>query len=382
MRTRHVSALIVLVTICSSIVQPDSATADRRWSREQASRWATRRSWRVGCNFIPSTAINQLEMWQAETFDPETIDRELGWASQIGFNSVRVFLHNLLWQQDRDGFLRRMERFLEIADRHQIGVLFVLLDGVWDPQPKPGPQPAPRPHVHNSGWVQAPGAAILDAPSRHDRLRPYIQGVIQHFRNDPRIDGWDLFNEPDNPNTNSYGEAGSQTELPPARKEQMARLLLQNVFRWARAAQPNQPLTAGVWRGDWSNPGKLSPINRLMLDQSDVISFHCYGNLEHMRRCVEALRRYGRPILCTEYMARGNGCTFDPVLKFLKEQNVGAYNWGLVAGKTQTQYPWASWRKKFTAEPKLWHHDIFRPDGTPYDPAEIALIQKLTGKAK
>ncbi|HID22798.1 MAG TPA: 1,4-beta-xylanase, partial [Planctomycetaceae bacterium] len=249
------------------------------------------------------------------------------------------------------------------------------------PHPKLGPQPAPRPHVHNSGWVQAPGAAILNDPSQHDRLRPYIQGVIQHFRNDRRIDGWDLFNEPDNPNSNSYGEAGSQTELPPARKERMARLLLQKVFRWARAAQPTQPLTAGVWRGDWSDPDRLRPIDRLMLDQSDIISFHSYGNLDHMRRCVDSLRRYGRPILCTEYMARGNGCTFDPVLKFLKEQKVGAYNWGLVAGKTQTQYPWASWRRTFTAEPKLWHHDIFRPDGTPYDPEEIAFIQKLTGKA-
>lgn len=40
--------------------------------------------WYFGANFIPSTAINQLEMWQKETFDPTTIDRELGFARKIG----------------------------------------------------------------------------------------------------------------------------------------------------------------------------------------------------------------------------------------------------------------------------------------------------------
>jgi len=367
-----------LVETATPRVAPPSTSARARWTPEQANAWYAERPWLVGCNFAPSTAINQLEMWQADTFDPKTIDRELGWAASIGFNSVRVFLHNLLWEQDREGFLNRVDQFVTIAENHGIGVMLVPLDGVWDPHPKLGKQREPRPHVHNSGWLQAPGAEILGDPKRHDELRPYIEGLIGRFRNDQRIHAWDLFNEPDNPNRNSYGEAGAQTEL--ADKAEMAAMLLEKVFAWARNADPSQPLTAGVWRGDWSDHDKLDRAGRIMLEQSDVISFHSYSELAQVKPRVEQLRRYGRPILCTEYMSRGSGSRFDPVLAYFQQENIAAYNWGLVAGKTQTIYPWETWQKQYTAEPELWFHDIFRPDGTPYDPAEIEFIKGLTGR--
>lgn len=92
----------------------------------------------------------------------------------------------------------------------------------------------------------------------------------------------------------------------------------------------------------------------------------------------ELLQAFGRPVLCTEYMARGNRSTFDPILGDLKKAKVGAYNWGLVDGKTQTIYPWETWKKTYTAEPALWHHDIIRSDGTPYRPEEVAYIRKVT----
>lgn len=359
----------------------DSPTADadkmidipQRWSSEKARAWQREIGWLVGCNYISSTAINQLEMWQADTFDPETIDRELGWAEDLGFNSVRVYLHHLLWDQDRQGFLRRMEQFLELADAHGIGVMFVPLDGVWDPHPASGEQREPTPHVHNSGWVQSPGADILEDPARHDELEGYIKGVIGHFRNDPRVHVWDLFNEPDNPNRNSYGKQ----ELPD--KAEKATLLLRKVFTWARQARPSQPLTSGVWIGQWADPDNLSPIERLQLDQSDVISFHSYDAIDLVKQCVQNLKRYQRPLLCTEYMARPRGSTFDPILGYFKEQNVGAYNWGFVDGKSQTIYPWDTWTTEYTAEPPLWFHDIFRTDGTPYRPEEVAYIRKITG---
>jgi len=356
------------------------AEARDRWTAEEANAWYAKQPWLVGCNFSPSTAVNQLEMWQADTFDPETIDRELGWASSIGFTSVRVFLHNLLWEQDREGFLARVDKFLEIADKHGIGVMLVPLDGVWDPQPKLGKQRDPRPHVHNSGWLQAPGAEILRDPGRHDELKPYIVGFIRHYKNDRRVQAWDLFNEPDNPNRNSYGVDGFRTELPEDVKEEMATKLLAKLFVWAREAEPTQPLTSGVWRGDWSSDDNLTAYNKLMLDQSDVVSFHCYGPPQNMKDRVNELRRFGRPLLCTEYMSRGSGSTFDPIMGYLKEQNVAAYNWGLVDGKTQTAYPWETWQKQFTAKPDLWFHEIFWADGRPYDAKEVDYIKSVTGK--
>ncbi len=342
-----------------------------QWSPEQANAWYAEKPWLVGCNFTPSTAINQLEMWQIDTWDPETIDRELAWAQKLGFNSVRVYLHHLLWEQHARGLLQRMERFLDMADRHRIGVVFVLLDGVWDPYPQIGPQPEPIPHIHNSGWVQSPGVEILRDPNRHDELKGYIQGVVGHFRKDRRVHAWDLFNEPDNRNDPAY------VKFEPENKAKLALMLLKKAFDWARQARPTQPITAAVWAGD-SSPEKLSEINRFMLEQSDIITFHCYGPLDEVKRRVESLERFGRPILCTEYMARPTGSTFAAVLPYLKQKKIGAYNWGFVAGKTQTIYPWDSWTKAYKSEPDVWFHDILRPDGTPFDVKEITLIRRLT----
>jgi hypothetical protein len=349
--------------------------APQQWSTQQASTWYANRPWPVGSNFIPSTAINELEMWQADTFDLPTIDRELGWAESLGMNTMRVFLHNLAWKQDRAAFLTRMDNFLAAADKHHIRIMFVLLDSVWDPNPQIGKQREPKPHVHNSGWVQAPGAAVLKDPSTWSaEIEPYVKEVVGHFRNDRRVLIWDLMNEPDNEN-GQY----KTTELP--NKAAAAQALLTKVWRWARSAKPVQPLTSGVWRKqDYSDGTKLSPMEHLQLENSDVITFHNYDAPEKMQLTIRSLRRYSRPIICTEYMARPRGSTFEAILPLLKQEKVGAYNWGFVSGKTQTIYPWDSWEKQYAAEPPLWFHDIFRSDGQPYDAKESDLIRKLTGK--
>lgn len=355
----------------------DAAKARELWSPETARAWHDNQPWLVGCNFIPSTAINQLEMWQADSFDAQTIDRELGWARDLGFNSVRVFLHHLLWEQDSKGFLERIDQFLQIADKHKIGVMFVLFDSVWDPHPRLGKQREPQQGLHNSGWVQSPGAADLMNVQRHALLKEYTQGVIGRFASDKRVQVWDLWNEPDNQNDNSYGRNKRKQE--PEGKVEATLKLLSQVFAWARQADPTQPLTSGVWIGEWADPDKLSPTERVQLLESDVISFHSYDRLEGVRRCVENLRRYHRPILCTEYMARPRGSTFNPILGYFREQKVAAYNWGFVAGKSNTIYPWDSWQKPYAKEPEVWFHDIFRPDGSVYISQEAEYIRQITG---
>ena len=371
MRPKIRTVFLLAGIIISAVV---SAPAQERWPSEKASEWQAQHRWLVGCNFAPSTAINQLEMWQADTFDPVTIDRELGWAEQIGFTSVRVFLHNLLWQQDAKGFLRRIDQFLDLAHKHHIGVTFVIFDSCWNPNPRPGKQPDPRPFVHNSGWVQSPGGAILAHPEKFIELKPYVQGVIGHFRNDKRIDMWDVYNEPDN------GDNSINGSFEGVKKGDMTLILLQDTFDWAREAKPSQPLTSGVWTGNWADPKKLSSTERVQLQNSDVISFHCYSPLPDLKKHVESLRRFNRPLVCTEYMARPVGSTFDPNLKYLHDEKVGAYNWGFVSGKTQTIYPWDSWSKPYTAEPPVWFHDIFRSNGAPYDVRETDFIKSVTLK--
>lgn len=360
-------------TVAVAQTQP---AAGKQWTKAQAQQWYGQTGWLAGSNFAPSNAINQLEMWQAETFDTATINRELGWAEDLGFNSMRVFLHDMLWEQDSVGLLQRADQFMAIADRHNIGVMFVLFDGVWDPEPKLGKQRAPKQGLHNSGWVQSPGSAALQDTTGFPRLERYVKGVMRHYANDKRVQVWDMFNEPDNDNKNSYGAK----ELP--NKAEVSLRLLKKSYQWARQVNPSQPITSGVWHGDYSDSTRLTPMDEWMLKQSDVISFHEYGGPDKMQQTTQALQQYGRPLLCTEYMARKNESTFQGILPLLKQYNVSAYNWGFVAGKTNTIYPWDSWQKAYRSEPPVWFHDIFRANGNSYRAEEVAAIKRVTGVSK
>jgi hypothetical protein len=324
----------------------------------------------VGCNFTPSSAGNQLEMWQAETFDPETCDRELGWAASLGMNCVRVFLHDLLWELDSAAFLNRVEQFVEIADRHDITVMPVLFDGVWNPNPAPGPQREPKPGLHNSIWVQGPGAEILSDPSRWPTLRDYVEGVISHFSADPRIICWDLFNEPDQTNVISY----PRDEI--ANKSKLVDRLLGQIFDWAEAVDPDQPLTVGVFVGVSGATERVSQINRTILARSDVISFHSYSPRKRLEASIDHLSAYDRPLLCTEWLGRSLGSTAD-LLEVFKDREVSAFNWGLVDGRTQTRYPWTTWIRPSKSDDQ-WFHELFHGDGRPYDEGEAALFRRLT----
>jgi hypothetical protein len=357
-------------------LRTSAAAQTGRWSEEKANSWYAQQPWVVGSNYVPKSAINQLEMWQEATFDPDEIDREFGWAEALGMNTMRVFLHDLLWQQDAAGFQKRMDRFLTIAARHHIRPVFVIFDSCWDPRPHLGPQHAPVPGVHNSGWVQSPGAAALEDPTQYPRLKAYVLGVVGAFAKDDRILAWDLWNEPGADSEGSY----PNEEL----KDKAARVavLLPQVFEWAREANPLQPLTSGVWDIDTSRDASgQGELQQIQLRESDIITFHNYSWPENFRGEVAWLRQFKRPVICTEFMARPVGSTFDAILPIAKQERVGAINWGFVAGKTQTYFPWESWDHPYVkSEQPVWFHEVLRSDGTPYRQAEVDLIRRLTGK--
>jgi hypothetical protein len=102
-----------------------------------------------------------------------------------------------------------------------------------------------------------------------------------------------------------------------------------------------------------------------------VVSFHEYGDVIDMRRTLTKLKALQRGLICSEYMARGTGSTFDPVLGYLRSEGAWAYNWGFVAGRSQTNYPWDSWNFKYTASPAQWHHDVLHLDGSPFAVDEV-----------
>jgi hypothetical protein len=367
------TVVMVGLCLCTSAAWAQQAT---RWPEEKARAWYARQPWLVGSNYVPRSAINQLEMWQEPTFDPVEIEQELTWAEAMGMNTMRVFLHDLLWQQDAAGFQKRLDRFLAVASRHHIRPMLVLFDSCWDPHPHLGPQHPPTPGIHNSGWVQSPGAAALSDTSQYPRLKAYVQGVVSAFASDDRILAWDVWNEPGADNVGSY----SKQEIED--KADRVAALLPQAFEWARAANPVQPLTSGVWAVDTSPDGTdLGDLQQIQLRESDIITFHNYSWPEYFKREIAWLKKYNRPVICTEYMARSAGSTFDTVLPIAKQESVGAINWGFVAGKTQTYLPWESWQHPYVlSQPQVWFHEVLRPDGTPYRQAEVALIRKLTGK--
>jgi hypothetical protein len=320
------------------------------WSKNEAKAWARRTPWLTGANFTPSTAINQLEMWQAESFDPVTIDRELGWAAAFGMNVMRVYLHDVLWAHDREGFISRIRRYLEIADGHGIATLLTVFDDCWNDGAKLGKQPDPRPGVHNSGWLQSPGRGVVNDRSQWGRLETYVKELLGAFAQDRRVLGWDLYNEPGN------SKQGGQS-VP----------LLRETFRWAREAGPSQPLTSGVWNDD-------AEIVAAQLELSDIVTFHNYLGPENVKAQVAELTKHGRPLVCTEWMSRP-ASTVKSVLPIFFEAKVGAIVWGLVSGKTNTIWSWAS--TPGSPEPDVWFHDLLRKDGTPFDQGEVDLFRTL-----
>ena len=366
------SALLLSVSLFQ--VSALAASAPARWTETQANAWYAKQPWYVGANFNPSDAINEMEMWQKETFNPALIDKELGMAESIGMNTMRVFLQDQVWLADPSGMKQRMDQFLVIAAKHHIKPLFVLFDSCWEPNPHLGPQHPPIPGIHNSGWVQSPGLERLFDRSVEPQLKQYVQGVISAFAQDDRILMWDVWNEPNNTNGARWHEAGTK-------KVERVNELLPQVFAWAREVKPTQPLSSGVWDGNWSDPAQESATTRIQLSESDVITFHDYSWPEKLQARIEELRPLHRPLICTEYMARGAGSTFDGSLPIGKLQNVGLINWGLVAGKTQTYLPWDSWDKPYVlSQPTLWFHEVFKQDDTPYRQHEVDLIRYYTGR--
>ncbi len=343
------------IALAATMATTELNSNNLRWTTEKASEWHQNQPWLVGFNYVPSSAVNDTEMWQKETFDLPTIDRELAWAQGIGFNSCRVFLQYIVWKQDPTGFKKRFSQFLAIAKTHGIKVMPVLFDDcAFDANRDPylGKQDEPQPGVHNSRWVPSPGLKVVATKNDWPSLANYVKDVVGTYKTDKRIVLWDLYNEP--------GNSGMGNKSLP---------LVEATFGWAREAKPAQPLTIGVWGG-------TKELSNKQIELSDIISFHFYGSHDAMKDKIDEYKKLGRPVVCTEWMARTLGSNIQTDLPLFKEAGVGCYGWGLVAGKTQTRFPWGS--PKDGPEPAVWFHDLLRADGAPQYPDEIAFIKKLT----
>ena len=321
------------------------------WSKERARAWHEEAGVIRGCNYLPRTAVNATEMWQSNTFDPKTIEEELGWAGKAGYNSARVFLQYLVWKDDAEGLKKRIARFLTIADEQGISSMLILFCdcSFAGKEPYLGKQDDPVPGVHNSGWVPSPGLERVTDHSAWPDLEKYVKDIVESFSTDERVLIWDLYNEPGN---SGMGEKS----LP----------LVEKAYAWAREVHPHQPLTTGI-HADFG-----SRMSKRIVELSDIISFHGYDRPAQIESKIKHCQTYGRPVICTEWLHRQSGNTFEGILPLFSKYKIGWYHWGLVAGRTQTHMHWGS--KRGTPVPKIWQHDVFHQDGTPYDTREMELV--------
>jgi len=347
---------ILAALLLAPVATIHAADEPEHWPAEKANEWYAAQPWLVGCNFLPSTAENDVEMWQAESFDAATIERELGRAHDLGFNTVRVFLNYVVWEADADGLKKRFAQFLDIANNLGIRTMPVLLDdcNFAGRAAAVGKQPDPVPGLPNSQWVSSPPLKMVADKAAWPQLKHYVKDVVGAFANDRRVVVWDLYNEP--------GNADMGVKSQP---------LMEAAFSWARAVRPSQPLTVGPWN-DFN-----APCSQRMMQLSDIISFHGYDGLGGMEAKLRICGNLGRPVLCTEWLRRQSGSRFETMLPLFRDHKIGCYNWGLVAGRTQTYFQWGS--RKGDPEPAVWQHDIFRKDGVPYDAREVATIRYFTG---
>ena len=349
------------LALCLTAALLCCAASAGQWTREEAARWWDAQVWPVGSCYVPAYAINQFEMWQPETFNLPVLDKEFGLCEELGFNLVRIYLHEELWFQDAKGFKKRISRLLEIADSHGIKVTFTFCTNGGSSKEKLGPQPGTEPGIHGGGhWCQSPSDGILFNEARWPEFKKYMQDILRTFKDDSRILYWCLYNEPEN-----------------IKNGRDCLKFMKQMYGWAWEVRPSQPLTSPVWQRPGYN-GKASKMDMIafVCSNSDIISFHCYYPPKELETFIDMMHRFRRPMICQEYMGRTLGSTFETCLPILKREKVGALAWGLVEGKCKYRFPWG--HKPGDGEPDVWFHSIFWEDYTPWNAAEVEVIKKIT----
>lgn len=354
-----------------------------RWSKEKAWKWYNARPWIRGCNYMSADCANRVDQWQELGFEErfETTESELELMKETGFNAVRLILEYVVWKEEHDGFMERLERYISLCAKYGISCMIVLANDCMPPKnelwkmPYVGKQEyvwgyhgGKKSAQHSLQTSPAPHFYLDNPESRADYFR-MVEEIVTKYKNDERIIVWDVYNEPGN---------GRRDDLTPEN--------LKALFELVRACEPIQPLTSAVWRikGDGT---PLSEVEQYALDHSDIVSYHFYGNYNEHIKIIHRLKKEGRPIITTEWLGRIFGNDVFSLFPLFYLERIGCYNWGFVAGKYQTYEPWeGTWQMYERGRCKnvdftKWFHDLYRPSHHPYDPKEIELIKHFSSIA-
>ena len=359
-----------------------------RWSKEKAWAWYDNRPWLRGCNYMSADCANRIDQWQALGFEErfQTTEAELALMQKTGFNTVRLIPEYVVWKEEHDGFMERFDRYLSLCAKYGISCMIVLANDCMPPKnelwrkPYVGEQSVAwgyhggKKSAQHSSFQGVAPHFYFDDPDECDNYFEMVREIVTTYKNDPRVCIWDVYNEPG---------AGRRTAITPP--------VLQKMFDTVRACEPSQPLTSAVWSCSYlltksdSNPHKK--IEDIIFANSDIISYHYYGDYKTHLRIIKRLKEEGRPIINTEWLGRIFHNDVFSLFPLFYMEKIGCYNWGFVAGKYQTYEPWdATWSAYEKGEVEdidftKWFHDLYRPSHHPYDPKEIQLIQEFCGYA-
>lgn len=393
MGTRQVAKL---ATLALSLLAVGAASGERTgpWTKEKAWEWYGRQPWMRGCNYLPASAANYADMWQElgceERF--KEMDAEFALAEDTGFNVMRLIIAEQgfgIWLAEHDGFMARLERWLQMLDKHKMRAIILLGNDCSRPKeiwkmPKPGLQHfdwgyhGGRKQTQHGSFPNAIGYTVLDDPELNPKFYAMCEEVVTKYRDDKRIAFWNLWNEPGNNN-----------------RGPLTMVNMRKLFELCWKIDPSQPLAADVWAQGYGMglPAGLKPdkrrddreaVQKLAGDLSDIISYHSYSPYEVQVRLIRNLRKhYGRPLVNTEWLARVVGCNVADCYPLFYLEKIGAVNWGFVAGKYQTYEPYEPMWKTIENgggrdwDMTKWYHDLYRPSHHPYDPKEINLIKRF-----
>lgn len=356
----------------------------KQWSKERIWDWYDKELWLRGCNFMGSDCANRIDQWQELGFEErlKTADRELKLAAETGFNTVRLILEYIIWKEDHDAFMKRLDRYLNTAYKYGIRCMLVFGNDCMLPKDDPnshlhaGEQHfdigyhGGRKRSQHSSLNTEPGYSLLDEPDEVEHIYRWVEEIIDTYKNDPRVVVWDLYNEAGN-----------------TRRGELTKPHIKRFFEIARDVAPMQPLTSCVWRMNGDPNQKLADVERFALEHSDIISYHNYGDYVTNVKIIANLKRLGRPILCTEWLGRVQHNTVQEIFPLFFVEKIGCYNWGFVAGKYQTYEPWENIWEAYYSGRRIdydftkWFHDLYRFNLRPYDPGEIDLIKDLSRRA-
>ena len=352
-----------------------------RWSNEKAWQWYNQYPWIRGCNYLGSDCANRIDQWQEYKFEEKlaTAEKEFALMESIGFNSIRIILEYEVWDQQHDGFMERLDRYLSAAYSHGITAMIVLSNECSVRTPTYVPpvlgeqfwEPGYHGGKEFKTWYQHGTDSrynILDNPEIAPKYYEMVRELIEKYKDDKRVLVWNLMNEPGN-------GRGSKSLVH-----------LQKFFEIVKEINPIQPACADVWRG--MKDGKATTeIEQYALETSDVISYHSYQTYLDNVLIIKQLKEYDRPIFNTEWLSRNTGNTIQEILPLFFLEKIGSYQWGFVAGKYQTYEPsqgvWLKYEQEGYDAVKQydftkWQHDLYRHGGRfPYDPEEIEIIKKL-----